>query len=244
MYKYFPRLIIRQKSNTNFLIHNFILISFFFPFHKGYRIKEPIYLTTGPSNGDHYYAAGSQKTESIQHAADVLRKLINKLPDKDNENHSDHQQKTINFNVDSQSSFKNIPASVNELPLDSLTHPSESIPGPFSSNNQPQPPPGADPDAYKVYRAMALKLAGTKQVPAHHKKPYLILSDNEFKSLNSRPFPSPANHFQSLPQHHFSHNPKHLNSHNFNSDNFEIQKTLQYEYKDLPEIVIDRQGQQ
>lgn len=183
-------------------------------------------MTTGPSNGDHYYAAGSQKTESIQHAADVLRKLIHKLPDKD----ADKQKtfdKPIDFTVDSPP-FKNLPYSVNDLPLDALSE-TDTLGASFGSN-QPPAPPGADPDAYKVYRAMALKLAGTKHTPAH-KKPYLILSDDEFKSISSRPFPS--NHIQT-PPHRFNHGPKH--------PNFEIQKTIQYEFKDLPEIVINRRN--
>lgn len=211
-------------------------------------------MTTGPSNGD-YWAAGSQKTETLHHAADVLRKLINKLPDKDAEKQLDEQktfEKPINFNVESTLPFKSIPASINNLPLESITQLGNSG---FSSS-QPQPPPGADPDAYKVYRAMALKLAGAKPVLVHNKKPYLVLSDNGFKQVNSRPFlATNNNHIQQVSSQQFSHGPNqihsipqqthHLSNPGPKNPNFEIQKTIQYEFNEIdPNFVINSRNNQ
>lgn len=178
-------------------------------YYHGHR-HEPIYLTTGPSTLDTYHPAASQKTKSIHQAANVLRNLIQKLPDRDLKQHlTDYAslEQPIEFSVHDQPPFKNLPASINSLSFNS-DHSSyaDSVP----------PPPEANPESYKVYRAMAAKLAGVTH--PSQKKPYLILNDDVHPTQDILPFST--------------HNPS----------NFEIQKTIQYSFHDPPQYVVQRHG--
>lgn len=158
-----------------------------------------------------------------------MRNLINKLPDHDLKQHlTDYASKeqAIQFSVNNQPPFKSLPHSVNSLSIDDI-HASKNV----HLHNVP-PPPEADPDSYKVYRAMAAKLAGMKpQSPManlSNKKPYLIL-DN-FSDVHSSPIVAPT----PLPPIIHSH-PQ--------PSNVEIQKTIQYTFHDSPKIIVNRHHQ-
>lgn len=200
---------------------------------------EPIYVTRGPTNFDSYEHSSShhhsssnlfeQKSQTIQQASEVLRTLINKLPEKDYHEGQHSIQTTVQISPSQEIGhhteeffvppFKpmtaNVPFNLNSLPSQTIKEQQQQPE--ITLHGSVPPPAGADPNAYKIYRAMAHKLASSKLVrPSQQshkttsKKPYLILDNFDQTEI--------------------------FDAHNANSHNqkipgpFNIQKTINFEF--------------
>lgn len=193
-------------------------------------------MTTEHSTYDHSYDG---KPQSIHQAADVLRTLINKLPEKDSGHDIEHDtghdvgHDTGHNSYEPYGEYSDgglddhiippftplkdpLPSHINGLPLQPLSHTQGLSVNYGDSSIGVQPPPGADPEAYKIYRAMSQKLAGSNP-HRPSKKPYIVL-ENFDQRYNTREH----THAQAHQAH--SHTANHFNN------GFEIQKSVSFHY--------------
>lgn len=209
-------------------------------------------MTKGPSTYDlsydhsssHHHSSSNlfeQKAQTIQQASDVLRTLINKLPEKDfhEGQHSNHEavqiipsheigHHQVEYFVPQFKPMKTeVPFNLNNLPTQQTKHPQILTSHLDALASTVPAPPGADPNAYKIYRAMAHKLSGSKHArpqPSHitSKKPYLILDNfDESQIFDAHNANSHNQQFNQGPKDHPTQ---------FVPDTFDLQKTINFEY--------------
>lgn len=213
-------------------------------------------MTNGPSTYDlhsydhassHQHSSSSlfdQKSQTIQQASDVLRTLINKLPDgKDYHvgQHSNVESVQIipsrevghhqeNYFVPPFKPMKtNLPFNLNTLPSQSLKHDPRTNTDFDTLQSSVPAPPGADPNAYKIYRAMAQKLSGSKSPKPSNshttsKKPYLILDNFDQSQIFD------AHNANSHNQQQLHDNGPKDHPNQFLPETFDLQKTINFEF--------------
>lgn len=179
-------------------------------------------MTTEHSTYDHSYDLPNGKPQSFHQAADVLRTLINKLPEKDSGHDSYEPDGEYSDGgpddhiIPPFTPLKDPLAShINGLPLQQISHSQGLTANYGDSSIVVQPPPGADPEAYKIYRAMSQKLAGTNPHRAS-KKPYIVLENydhryNTNEHAHAQAHSQTANHF---------------------NNGYQIQKSVSFHYTD------------